>query len=162
MFSVNGFDNNLINDIRLEPKDAVAALLTLGEDSYIMQLRDSKPNIFYPDHWGCFGGAVENGESPEEAIKREIFEELEYNISYFKEFTRFEFDFTPLGYGKVKRIYYSVNVNKVEFNNFKLHEGAGIKVFKKNDILTQLKVTPYDSFAVWMHIKSKLINKINK
>lgn len=72
------FNSNLINEISIEPKNAVAALLTMGKGKYIMQLRDSKPNIFYPDHWGCFGGAVEIGESPEEAIKREVFEEVEF------------------------------------------------------------------------------------
>ena len=38
------------------PHDAVAALLVHEDGSYIMQLRDSKPEIFYPGHWGCFGG----------------------------------------------------------------------------------------------------------
>jgi hypothetical protein len=27
-----------------------------------MQLRHSSPDIFYPDHWGCFDSAVNAGE----------------------------------------------------------------------------------------------------
>ena len=148
------FNSNLINEISIEPKNAVAALLTMGKGKYIMQLRDSKPNIFYPDHWGCFGGAVEIGESPEEAIKREVFEEVEFKINELKEFTQFDFNFAPIGYGKVSRIYYCIDVNQNDFENFKLHEGAGLNIFNGDYIINHLKVTPYDSFAIWMHIKS--------
>ena len=45
----------------LKPSDAVAALQVREDGRYVMQLRDAKPNIFYPDHWGCFGGAVDAG-----------------------------------------------------------------------------------------------------
>ena len=37
-----------------------------------MQLRDQKPNIFYPGHWGLFGGAIEENEDPTVALKREL------------------------------------------------------------------------------------------
>src|SRR5262249_50094214 len=46
-----------------------------------MQLRDSNPAIFYPDHWGCFGGAVEAGEPPAVALVRELEEELAVTLS---------------------------------------------------------------------------------
>lgn len=36
---------------------------------------------FYPDFWGCFGGHIEDGETPESALKRELIEELEYMVS---------------------------------------------------------------------------------
>ena len=48
-------------DIDLEPVDAVAAILVDEDGRYVMQHRDAYPHIFYPDHWGCFGGAVESG-----------------------------------------------------------------------------------------------------
>ena len=48
----------------LRPQHAVAALLQLSDGRYLMQLRDSNPAIFYPDHWGCFGGAVDAEEAP--------------------------------------------------------------------------------------------------
>ena len=38
----------------LRPAHAVAALLQLSDDRYVMQLRDSNPTIFYPDHWGAY------------------------------------------------------------------------------------------------------------
>src|SRR3546814_13246923 len=83
----------------LEPKDAAVALLTLPDGRYILQRRDAKPSIFFPDHWGLFGGALEDGEMPEQALVRELDEELGFSIeperlSYFSEF---RYDLRPLG-----------------------------------------------------------------
>ena len=65
----------------LRPTHAVAALLRLADGRYVMQLRDSNPEIFYPDHWGCFGGAVDPGETPVAALVRELAEELQAVVS---------------------------------------------------------------------------------
>ncbi len=46
-------------------RDAAAAIIFLDDGRYLMQHRDDKPGIFYPDHWGLFGGAIEPGEDPE-------------------------------------------------------------------------------------------------
>src|SRR5262249_32847766 len=52
----------------LRPADAAAALIQLPDGRYLLQLRDARPDIFYPDHWGCFGGAIDPGETPESAL----------------------------------------------------------------------------------------------
>lgn len=44
----------------------------------LMQLRDPLPHIAYPGYWGFFGGHIEWGEDPEIALKRELFEEIQY------------------------------------------------------------------------------------
>ena len=49
----------LDDDRALSPSDAAAAILVAADRRYLLQLRDDKPGIFYPGHWGCFGGAVE-------------------------------------------------------------------------------------------------------
>ncbi len=33
-----------------------------------------------PNHWAFFGGGIEPGESPAEALKREVIEELSYHV----------------------------------------------------------------------------------
>src|SRR5262244_3716729 len=50
--------NFLTDSHPLRGEDAVAAIITVEDGRYLMQLRDDKPRIFYPGHWGCFGGAV--------------------------------------------------------------------------------------------------------
>ena len=133
--------------------DAVAALLVLEDGRYVMQLRDPKPEIFYPDHWGCFGGAVDGGEDPRQALARELREELEFEVGATRQFTRFDFDLSGLGQKPVYRIYFEVPVSAAAFSRFVLHEGAQFRAFSGADILQQPRVTPYDAFAIWLHYR---------
>ena len=52
-------------------------LIEIG-DCFLMQLRDFKPSIVYPGHWGFFAGHWEEGESAEDAMWRELQEELQW------------------------------------------------------------------------------------
>jgi 8-oxo-dGTP pyrophosphatase MutT (NUDIX family) len=138
---------------KLQALNAVAGLIVLDDGRYVMQLRDSVPNIFYPDHWGCFGGAVDDVENPLQALRRELREELEFEINEANEFIRFDFDLTTLGQGKVYRIYYELSVSLESFSRFVLHEGALVKAFTAREILTQQRMTPYDAYAIWLHAR---------
>jgi 8-oxo-dGTP diphosphatase len=51
-------------------------LLEDAKGRIAMQLRDDRPGVSYPGHWGLFGGGREAGETPEEAGIREVREEL--------------------------------------------------------------------------------------
>jgi len=42
----------------------------------LIYLRDDKADIPFPNHWDLFGGHLEPGETPEEALVREVKEEL--------------------------------------------------------------------------------------
>jgi 8-oxo-dGTP pyrophosphatase MutT (NUDIX family) len=88
---------------QLVPTNAVAALLLLGDGRYIMQLRDVKSHIFYPGHWGLFGGALDEGETETDALWRELDEELGFVPSKASCFVRLDFDLSAIGAGKVFR-----------------------------------------------------------
>ncbi len=55
----------------------------------LLQHRD-KDIKRYPNYWGFFGGAIEKGETPEKAVKREAKEELSIEPKDFKFFKRYE------------------------------------------------------------------------
>lgn len=53
-----------------------AALITDQHGRYLLQLRDDKPDILHPGAWGLFGGGIEPGETPDQAVRRELTEEI--------------------------------------------------------------------------------------
>ncbi|MFL6930718.1 MAG: hypothetical protein ACJ8FK_12480, partial [Xanthobacteraceae bacterium] len=59
--------NFLTSHAPLSAGDAAAALLVLEDARYLLQLRDDIPPIWYPGHWGLFGGGVDAGEDAVEA-----------------------------------------------------------------------------------------------
>ncbi|MCP9780210.1 MULTISPECIES: NUDIX hydrolase [Cyanobium] len=55
------------------------ALAMLHRDGrWLMQLRDDIPDIVAPGCWGLFGGHLDPGETPEQALRRELLEEISW------------------------------------------------------------------------------------
>lgn len=51
-------------------------ILLNPEGKILLQLRDNKKDIPFPNQWSLFGGLVDEGETPEDCVLREIREEL--------------------------------------------------------------------------------------
>jgi 8-oxo-dGTP pyrophosphatase MutT (NUDIX family) len=135
----------------LKPGDAVAALIVLEDGRYLMQLRDQKPGIFYPGHWGLFGGGMDPGETVEQALARELEEELGLKGASGRYVTEFAFVFGR--FGRVNRYYYEVRIDDAALGGLVIHEGREMRAFAAPEILTQPRVVAYDSFAIWMHAR---------
>ena len=140
---------------RLDFHDAVVANIRRDADRFLMQLRDDKPGIFYPDHWGLFGGAVEPGETPEEALRREIREELGFDLTEATYVTRMDFDFERLGAGRCYRLYYEVLLAAARLPDLLLGEGRLMQPLALPDLLLCKRVVPYDAFALWMYAAAR-------
>ena len=56
----------------------VALAMLQREGRWLMQLRDDVPGIVGPGCWGLFGGHLEPGEGPEQALRRELLEEISW------------------------------------------------------------------------------------
>ncbi|MFT4084070.1 MAG: NUDIX domain-containing protein [Nocardioides sp.] len=59
-----------------EATRAGAMAIVVTPAGVLLHLRDDKPWIPHPGCWSLFGGAVEEGESPEVTVVRELAEEL--------------------------------------------------------------------------------------
>jgi 8-oxo-dGTP diphosphatase len=68
----------------------VAIAILYRDDRFLLQLREDNPAIVYPGVWTFFGGHIEPGESPEVAVKREILEEISYEMPSAEFFGRYE------------------------------------------------------------------------
>ena len=86
------------------------ALCVIYDDSdrFLMQLR-SKDAPVLPGYLGFFGGNIEENEKPDEAIRREIFEEIKYTSCF--EFYRLRY---ALVINFVEKAY--IYINKFEGN----------------------------------------------
>lgn len=143
--------NFLVGDRNLTPADASVALVVLDDGRYLMQLRSERPGIFYPGHWGLFGGALDAGEDFDTALLRELKEELGHDLGGGRYFTEFTFDFGFCGRGRVARRYFEVKLPAARLGELVLSEGSAMKAFAAQDVLSQVRVVPYDAFAIWLH-----------
>jgi 8-oxo-dGTP pyrophosphatase MutT (NUDIX family) len=134
----------------LKPARAAVALIVLEDGRYLLQLRDQKPGIFFPGHWGLFGGAIEPGETPEQAVRREIKEELELSAPPQIDHVT-DFAFTYGRFGLIERYVYKVPVASSIMPSLTLNEGVEMRAFGAAEILNLPRVVPYDSFAIWLH-----------
>lgn len=112
-------------------KQIAAIIFENDNDELLLYLRDNKPGIPFPMHWDLFGGHLEEGESPEEALVREVKEELGYDLkdyTFFRKYECLEGD----AYPNIKYIY-SGRIN-VPIEEITLFEGDHARYFTKEEI----------------------------
>lgn len=147
-------DPSLDDHTPLTPGNAVAAILLMPDAQYLLQHRDRRAGIFFPDHWGCFGGAVDPADRDRKsALKRELVEELglavdDAGVTYFSDFT---FDLAFCGMGHIYRTFYEIRLSTAQATGLRLGEGSECRAFTAREALGSLRLTPYDAFALWMH-----------
>jgi 8-oxo-dGTP pyrophosphatase MutT (NUDIX family) len=105
---------------------SVAIAILYQEDKFLMQLRDNIPTIAYPGYWALFGGHIEPGETPNIAVKREVLEEIGYNLPPFFEFGCYQDD------KAVRHVFHAPLL--VELNQLVLNEGWDMGLLTAEDI----------------------------
>jgi 8-oxo-dGTP pyrophosphatase MutT (NUDIX family) len=140
------------NPAILRPAPAAAAIIVVDGDRYLLQLRDDRPNIWFPGHWGCFGGGIEPGESPIAALQRELVEELDFATDCLAYFCRFDFDYGFAGgTGVMPRYFFELAVAARDVALMRLGEGQEMRLFSAAEIQAGLRLTPYDGYAFFLH-----------
>ena len=119
-------------------KRRVAVIIFHDEKKRILLL-DRRDISKIGEEWGFFGGGIENNESPEEALVREIKEELDYHLvdySYLKEvhYVTPEFNIT---------VYAFIAPLKDRLKTFNQKEGKGMKLYSIEQA-KKLKMAPTD------------------
>ena len=59
----------------------VAAILQNAQGCVLLQQRDDDPGVLFAGYWTLPGGKVEDDETPGDAIRRELMEEIEFETS---------------------------------------------------------------------------------
>ena len=117
-------------EIMVKRVGCVTAVLVNAQNQILLYQRDDNPNIAFPDCWSTLGGLVETGETPEEAIKRELMEEIELDVA--------------LKFWKVYERPYSPNITIIQHvfigqlnkptHKITLNEGQRLAYFAQNEL----------------------------
>jgi 8-oxo-dGTP diphosphatase len=117
--------------ILLMMKEIAAIILENDKREFLLYLRDNKPDIPFPDHWDLIGGHIEEGETPEEALIREVKEELDIDLKNYTFYKRYEC-LTGDAYENIKYIYYG-KIN-LPIEEITLMEGVRPQYFSRAEI----------------------------
>jgi 8-oxo-dGTP diphosphatase len=112
-------------------KQIAAIIFQNDKGELLLYLRDNKPGIPFPLHWDLIGGHVEEGETPEEALVREVREELDFDLKEFRFFRKYEC-LRGDAYPNVKYIY-SGKIN-IPIEEITLLEGDHARYFTRDEI----------------------------
>ncbi len=136
---------------------AAAALLATPDGRYLMQLRDDKPGLRLAGHWALFGGAVEPGETEEQALRRELREELDYEAGEVRWFTR-SLHVLPRGQARILLLdFFAVPIAPEAVDRMVLREGADMRLFRVEALALEPRVAPWDLAAVMMHARQRTL-----
>ena len=134
-----------------------AAILVTPDGRYLMQLRDAKPTIIIPDHWGLFGGTVDDGETAEAAIRRELVEELEFTARAVTFFTELEIELPFEPPRRDRMSFFAVPIVPEDLDRMVQHEGAGRRLFTPHQLAAEPRVAPWDLSVVLMHARRHVL-----
>ena len=112
-------------------KKIAAIILENDKGEFLLYLRDNKPGIPFPGYWDLIGGHVEEGETPEEALVREVKEELDIDLKEYTFYKKFEC-LTGDAYDNIKYIYYG-KIN-LPIEEVTLLEGIRPRYFSRDEI----------------------------
>jgi mutator protein MutT len=120
-------------------------LLYNKEGKVLLQKRDEN-DIILPGYWAFFGGEIEKGETPEQAVRRETLEELNYKLEKPKLIMVQEFKDE---YSKGTKHVFTERYNPLkkltlgegqDMNWFSISEAGSLKIIKHDlEALKQIK-----------------------
>jgi 8-oxo-dGTP diphosphatase len=142
-----------------DPSHAATALILLADGRFLLQHRDRIDGILYPGFWGCFGGAKDRDESGEDALRRELKEELGLVLGRAEYFTAVNFDFRFCGKGIMLREYYTVSIDDAVLDTLVLGEGQGMAALTAAEILALDDMIPFDQFAHWLYVNRNALSR---
>jgi len=127
-----------------QPKRLISILIPYRRDSdkfLVFLQKRSKDAKRLPDFFGFFGGGAENGENPEQALRREIIEETSFVPSGYTYLREYEFP------RSIKSIFYLEVGDEFE-KQIEVKEGEYGKYFTEDEALNEPKLIEEDKIVL--------------
>lgn len=136
----------------------VGAILHSSDGRYLMQLRDDRQEVSMRGHWGLFGGVVEKHERPDQALARELLEELSFApAAKPARFARISWDLGFAGQGTHAKVLYALSITERSLARMRLGEGREMRLFSLPQLLATRNVIPWDAFAVTLFSRRAVV-----
>ncbi len=121
-------------------------------NTFLLQLRDNKPDISNPNRWGSVGGGIEGNEVPLEAMKRECREEIGFIPN----------DIRYVGRNLDSKYRYCIYLSEEEVSHIVRGEGQELKFFTLDEIPLE-RCTPIAQlfFTKYRQVTEKLLQGIS-
>ena len=113
------------------PKEIAHAVLIVN-GAYVLQLRDDIPGIAARGKWALFGGSLEDGETPEAGLRREISEELGLQLPEVRLF--WQVDRHSEFWQRVVRYWFFVADVTAVWPSHVVREGRGASLFRYKEL----------------------------
>ena len=118
------------------------------KNKYLIQKRNNKKNIYFPNLCGVFGGAANINEKNSKAIVREIYEELSIKINPKQAKFFLKVSINSKHFKKYRsRYYYSIKISESQLNSINLREGKDMYLLDIKN-LKRLNFVPWDLSAI--------------
>lgn len=117
--------------VYLNMKKIAAIIFENDKGEFLLYKRDHKPGIPFPGYWDLIGGHVEEGETPEEALVREVKEEIDIDLKEYIFYKIYEC-LTGDAYENIKYIY-TGKIN-IPIEEITLLEGERPQYFSREEI----------------------------
>lgn len=138
---------------------AAAAIIVTETKRFLLQHRDDRDDIWFPNFWGLFGGAIEAGEQPDAALRRELEEELGFAPRQLQYFSQIAFDLGFARLGVRLRYYFIAEILERDIESFTLQEGQNMALFDADEIRRHASITPYDSHGLLLYLNQATVEK---
>ena len=135
----------------------VSAILFNSKGQVLLQQRDNKPELPYAGYWALFGGRIEDGEQPEDALRRELIEEIELDdiqLRFWKAYERFHPEKQAV---VIQHIYIGKITLSVE--KIVLHEGEAARYFDEMTLNHVPIAFGFDRLLIEFYASSHLLTQ---
>jgi 8-oxo-dGTP diphosphatase len=118
---------------------------------YLLQHREDRRDISYPNCWGLFGGACEKGESAAEALRRELLEELALEVTSYEPLLTCTYDLWSED-RRTRKAFFSIELSQAQAGKIVLGEGQGMAWLRFEEVMARAdQVVPYDLVVIALH-----------
>ena len=137
---------------------SVHAVLLTEDGRLLLQRRDDKPGIVLRDHWAFFAGAMEADEPPEQALGRELAEELGLKGDLAPVWLTESVSVLPRESNRVaRRVWFVVPLSDARLAALDQREGAGRGLFTIDEMAALPKVAPWDVAAAMLLMRREVL-----